>query len=414
MNFGTDGIRGRFGSAELSVAVATRLGAALFARLGPVRLGVVRDTRQSGPELIEGLRAGFGGEVVDFGVQPTAALSAILRDGRADFGVAVTASHNPWQDNGLKLLGAGGFKLTLKDEGAIAALGDAPPVRGTLRTEGFDHAAAVRALLPDGRWLEGVHVALDAAHGAGFEVGPRLLKDLGARVSAIGVAPDGVNINEGLGAVHPDRLAAFLLETGADVGLCLDGDADRCILVNARGQVVDGDALLLLLGAGEGVVGTVMCNAALPRALAERGMGFDRAGVGDRQVAARMRELGWQVGGEPSGHVLLNDGLPTGDGLLTGLRVLAGGLDLVARLDGFRLDPQAKINLRVARKPPLSSVPELVQAEQEVLQSGAERVLLRYSGTEPKLRILVEAPDADLARSLAERIAAVAETYLGS
>ena len=412
MNFGTDGIRGRFGSAELSVGVARQLGAALFARLGPVRLGVVRDTRQSGPALIEGLREGFGGEVVDFGVQPTAALSAILRDGLADFGVAVTASHNPWHDNGLKLLGPGGFKLTVEDEGAIAALADSRPVEGRVRSAQFDHAAALRALLPPGRWLD-AHVALDAAHGAGFEVGPRLLKDLGARVSTLGTDPDGLNINEGVGAVHPERLAAVVLETGADVGICLDGDADRCILVNARGEVVDGDALLLLLAVGEGVVGTVMCNAALGRALADRGIGFDRAGVGDRQVAARMRELGWRVGGEPSGHVLLDDGLPTGDGLLTGLRVLAGGLDLVARLRGFRLDPQAKINLAVARKPPLASVPELVRVEQDVLRSGAERVLLRYSGTEPKLRILVEAPDADVARSLAERIAAVAESCLG-
>lgn len=414
MNFGTDGIRGRYGSEDMSDDVARQLGAALFQHLGPVRLAVVRDPRASGPALTHALAEGFGGRLIDFGVQPTAALSVILRRGLADFGVAVTASHNPAQDNGLKLLGRGGAKLTVSEERAIAARTDAPARSGTLERGDYDHVQALLEHLPGGRWLDGVHVALDGAHGAGADCGPRVLEALGATVTAIGVQPNGTNINADLGAVHPERLGEVVTEVGADVGLCLDGDADRCILIDAHGTVVDGDALLLLLAHGPGVVGTVMCNAALPRALAARGLGFERAGVGDRQVAQRMKALGWSVGGEPSGHVLLTDGFPTGDGLLTGLRVLAGGVDLRSRLDGFALDPQAKINLRVARKPPLDEVSALREVEREVLSQGAERVLLRYSGTEPKLRILVEAPDEALANTLARRIADVAETYLGS
>lgn len=413
MRFGTDGIRGRFGGPVLNAGVARQLGAALYEE-GARRLAVVRDTRSSGPALLRALVAGFAGTVVDYGVQPTAGLSVLLARGEADLGVAITASHNPAQDNGLKLLGPDGRKLSVEQESRIAARTTARQQPGRLEPGDHDHAGAVRACLPEGRWLQGVKVALDCANGAAARIGPALLRELGAQVVAIGVSPDGANINEGLGAVHPRALASVVRARGADVGLCLDGDADRCILIDGEGVIVDGDALLLLLARPPGVVGTVMCNAALPRALAARGLDFDRVGVGDRLVAERMRERGWPVGGEPSGHVLLQDGLPTGDGLLTGLRVLAGGVDLATRLQGWSPDPQVNINLTVRQKPPLSTLERTRAAVADAEAQGAERVLLRYSGTEPKLRILVEARRSELAQALAELIAEAARAELGS
>ncbi|MCB9797943.1 MAG: phosphoglucosamine mutase [Alphaproteobacteria bacterium] len=416
--FGTDGIRGRWPKHPLSPQVARALGVALREQLGPGPVVVGRDTRESGPALQAALLSGLGGEVLDLGVLPTPAVSVALSRGLGLAGVVLTASHNPWQDNGLKVLAAGGGKLSVEAEQALesrlqSALQRSPP-RRSARPRRVDVAGlyedAVLAALPSGFDLSARVIAVDAANGAAWRTAPRVLRALGAEVRAVGVSPSGRNINEGVGALHPEHLAAQM--GGADAGIALDGDADRCVLLTSAGEVVDGDALMLLLAQAPGMVGTVMCNAALDRALAARGIRLERVGVGDRQVAERMKALGWPSGGEPSGHVLLADGLPTGDGLLTGLRALAGGLDLQARLTDWAPDPSAKRNLRVRSKPPMQDIPGLQQAIAEIEGQGS-RVLVRYSGTEPKLRILVEAVESDLAHSSASRLADLVAEKIG-
>ena len=408
--FGTDGIRGRWGEPPLTESIALGLGKAVRAQFGagPVLLG--RDTRASGPEILEQLVTGLGGEVVDLGVVPTPAVSALCAAREAVAGVVITASHNPWHDNGLKVVDGQGRKLSLEAEAQLEdrILNGTFTFTETLRAQRVDGALQYLGLLDEkvGHMsLRGVRIALDCANGAGHLTAPRALASLGAEVRPIGVEPDGRNINHGLGAVHPRVLAKHVVETGADVGICLDGDADRCILVDRAGVVVDGDALLLLLADQPGVVGTVMCNAALERQLANRGLGFVRTAVGDRNVAGVMARNGWPVGGEPSGHVLLADGFPTGDGLLTALRVLAGGIDLGRRLFDWRPDPSSLVNVRVPSKPDLESLAGLHEAKATALTQGASRVLLRYSGTEPKLRVLVEAPRGEDAERLARALA---------
>jgi phosphoglucosamine mutase len=414
--FGTDGIRGRWGQLPLTEEIAQGLGFALRKHYGAGVIALARDTRESGEDIRDALISGMSGRVVDLGVLPTPGLSALLADGQAVCGVAITASHNPWHDNGLKVLEGDGHKPSqatqdrLEDElvsGTFQSGRDRlNPTLSLDEGPGLDrYVELFLQHLPADFRLDGVHVALDAAHGAAFQSAPRVLEALGARVDAIGVSPDGRNINEGLGAVHPEVLAQRVKDTGAQVGICLDGDADRGILIDAAGRVIDGDAVLLLMARGPGVVGTVMSNAALERQLKGRGLGFRRTPVGDRHIAAELARSGWHVGGEPSGHVLLSDGLPTGDGLLSCLRVLAGGLDLQARLADWRPDPQVLINLKVPHKPPLQDLPGLALAQQRALEDGASRVLLRYSGTEPKLRVMVEARRADVAQRLAERLA---------
>jgi phosphoglucosamine mutase len=373
---------------------------------------MVRDTRASGPAVQAALVEGLGDIAVDAGVVPTAGLSAILAGGHADVGVAITASHNPFHDNGLKVLGADGGKL---DDGEQAALeeeiaaqrGCSPLTATPTRIDGPSlWADAVCAALPTGWNLSGVRVVVDAAHGAGWEVAPALLGRLGAQVIPVGCAPDGQNINEGVGALHPEELVRAVRSAGAQVGIALDGDADRCLLVDETGRVVDGDGLLLLLARAPGLVGTVMCNSALGRALSDKGIGFVRTSVGDRQVAQEMKRLGWPVGGEPSGHVLFSDGLPTGDGLLTGLRALAGGVDLSQRLVHWQPSPQVQVSIRTGKKPPLEDIPGLLELAAEAEAGGAQRVLLRWSGTEPKLRVLVEAEDLEDATLWADRLVA--------
>ncbi|MCB9759326.1 MAG: phosphoglucosamine mutase [Alphaproteobacteria bacterium] len=407
--FGTDGIRGRWPEPPLTPDTAAALGRALRARVGEAPVVIGRDTRESGPALRDALLIGMGGDVVDLGVLPTAGVSAALAQGLGAAGVVITASHNPWTDNGLKVLGPGGGKLPTAEEAALDAALDAPPTAAPpLQLREVDGAAlyqdAVLACLPPGFTLRGLRVAVDAAHGAAWQTAPALLGALGAEVVALGCAPDGRNINEGVGALHPDGLAQAVPAAGCAVGIALDGDADRCVLVDGAGEILPGDGLLLLVARAPGVVGTVMCNAALERALGALGVGFERVAVGDRNVAERMAALDWPVGGEPSGHVLLAGGLPTGDGLLTALFVLGGGPDLRARLGGWRPDPQALVNARVPAKPPLASLGvDALQAA--ALAAGASRVLLRYSGTEPKLRVMVEAPEQALAERQARALA---------
>ncbi len=409
--FGTDGVRGRWGEPPLTPDLARALGRAL--RVGGAgRVAMVRDTRASGPDVQAALVEGLGDIAVDAGVVPTAGLSALLAGGHADLGVAITASHNPFYDNGLKILGGDGGKLDDEERAAleegIAAERGCSPLRATAqRIDGPSlWADAVCAALPDGWNLSGVRVVLDAAHGAGWEVAPALLNRLGAQVITVGCAPDGQNINEGVGALHPEALVRAVRSAGARVGIALDGDADRCLLVDETGHVVDGDGLLLLLARPPGLVGTVMCNAALEGALSAKGIDFVRTPVGDRHVAQEMKRLGWPVGGEPSGHVLLADGLPTGDGLLTGLRALAGGVDLSHRLADWQPSPQVQVSIRTLVKPSLEEIPGLLELAAQAEEGAAQRVLLRWSGTEPKLRVLVEAEALEDARLWADRLVA--------
>jgi phosphoglucosamine mutase len=416
--FGTDGIRGRYPAPPLDHPTATRLAAALRDRFGGP-IAVVRDTRESGPRLRAALALALGGALVDLGVLPTPALSALLADGVAAAGIAITASHNPWRDNGLKVLGPGGHKLTPEVEAALEADLDRawalPSVAPARRLPGAEarYVELLLGKLPPGRWLGGRVIAVDAAHGAAWRTAPEILRRLGAEVVAIGCAPDGQNINRGVGALHPERLGARVRAIGADAGIALDGDADRCALLGADGAPVHGDALLLLVARPPGLVGTIMCNGALEGALAARGIAFTRAGVGDRQVALEMAARGWSVGGEPSGHVLLGDGFPTGDGLLTALRVLAGGFDLDARLAGFRPFPQVSRALPVRDKPPLEDLPAVTEAVAAARAGGASQLVLRYSGTESLLRIMVEAPTAAVAARLADELSRAAEGALG-
>ena len=412
--FGTDGIRGRWGQPPLTPEIAHALGSAVRKRFGSGPVLLARDTRASGLEIRDELAGGLGGDVIDLGVLPTPGLSALLNGRRGAAGIVITASHNPWQDNGLKVLGKDGFKLDLQVERELEqeVLKGTYSFNSTLELQekpGADlYVELVLKSLPDRLDLEGVDIGLDAANGAAFETAPRILQQLGARVHAIGVAPNGRNINDGVGAVHPGVLSKHCLRVGASVGICLDGDADRCILIGPGGRIVDGDALLLLLAREPGVVGTVMSNAALERQLRGRGLGFVRTPVGDRNISAVMQRNRWPVGGEPSGHVLLRDGFPTGDGLLTALRVLADGLDLRKRLRNWQPDPSVLVNVAVAAKPDLDTLEGLDAARKGVLAGGASRVLLRYSGTEAKLRVLVEARTLPEARGFADTLAAVA------
>jgi phosphoglucosamine mutase len=395
----------------LNSKVATALGHVLRERFsGPIP--IVRDTRESGGEILACLEQGLGRMGVDYGVMPTPALSAILRDGEGDAGIAITASHNPWQDNGLKVLGPGGRKLEPDVEQAIdLALAQSmglSPAEGSLQEGQGDEiylAAQLRAI-GDATALSGKRLALDTAHGAAYKTGPRLLDALGIEGVLIGGEPTGRNINLGVGALHPEGLSSTVLQSSCVAGIGLDGDADRCTLIDARGEIIHGDALLLLLASSPGLVGTVMCNTALERTLEERGIQFCRTAVGDRNVQLEMAARGWGVGGEPSGHVLLADALPTGDGLVTGLRALAGGVNLAARLNGWTPLPAVQIAVPVDTKPPLEEHGPIqaILAEAEERLTG--RVLLRYSGTEPKLRVLVEAESLSVAQIWVDRIVA--------
>lgn len=397
IRFGTDGIRGPAGSWPLTEEGVRVMGRALAEHVreaGGGRILVGRDTRESGEALAEAVLSSIcevGLEAVDGGIMPTAAVScAVAGWGGApgyDAGVVLTASHNPWQDNGLKILGPDGGKFQEQDALSArfaAVVGPLPSGCEPARTDAMGPWRAAMPRLD----LSGLTVLLDAAHGAGAPHAPGVLEALGARVIRRGCAPDGRNINAGVGAMHPPDPS----ELGeAALALCLDGDADRIVLVDAVAGVLDGDDILWLLAAeAEGpVVGTNMSNGGLEAALGGR---LVRAQVGDRHVAAQMRRTGAAWGAEPSGHVLFADGLPTGDGLYSALRVLQAVADEAGRprlplpVGGWERWPAVLKNHRYAgQRPALEGLPELAAA-----QAAGMRVVVRYSGTEPKVRVLVE------------------------
>ena len=440
--FGTDGIRGVANRAPMDAATALRLGQAAgrYFNRGQHRHRVVigKDTRLSGYMLEPALTAGFVGagmDVVLVGPLPTPAIALLTRSLRADLGVMISASHNAFEDNGIKLFGPDGLKLSDAQEEAIEALmgGDlaaalAAPRRlgraSRLEDAPGRYIEAVKASFPRGRSLEGLRIVVDCAHGAAYKVAPTVLWELGAEVVPIGVAPDGFNINEGCGSTAPAALSALVRERRADLGIALDGDADRLVLVDEAGMVVDGDQILALIASswaaegklrGREVVATVMSNLGLERFLQTKGLNLHRTKVGDRYVGEAMRERGCNLGGEQSGHVILSDHGTTGDGLVAALQVLSVLVEekrpASEMLRRFAPLPQKLVNVRHAGGSPLKDprVEEAITAAEAELGARG-RVLIRPSGTEPLIRVMVEAEEQALVEALTARLAEVIRT----
>jgi phosphoglucosamine mutase len=445
--FGTDGIRGKANTEPMTAGIALRLGQAaglMFTR-GEHRHKVVigKDTRLSGYMIEPALTAGFVGAGMDvtlLGPLPTPAVAMLTRSLRADLGVMISASHNPFEDNGIKLFGPEGTKLSDEMEMEIEALMDSSfsdrlaashrlGRAARLDDAGGRYIEAAKASFPRGSRLDGLRIVLDCANGAGYKVAPTVLWELGATVIPIGVTPDGFNINQGCGSTVPELLCAKVLEHGAHLGIALDGDADRLIIADENGEVVDGDQILALIAEswhragtlrGGGVVATVMSNLGLERHLTSLGLTLHRTKVGDRYVAEHMRAAGLNVGGEQSGHLILSDFATTGDGLLAALQVLAV---LVHRnrpasevLQVFRRLPQRLKNVRFSGVSPLKD-PRIQAAigDAERRLDGAGRVLIRESGTEPLVRVMAEGEDSTLVAqvvdTLCEMIAEAARSH---
>jgi phosphoglucosamine mutase len=436
--FGTDGIRGEAGVPPLDGATVSRIGAALVSSLREslgatdilVALGC--DTRESSPVLSAALAGGIeaaGGRVAFAGVVPTPAVAYLTRALGAAAGVSISASHNPWRDNGVKIFSGEGRKLPdeveMALEGRIDAAAPAPPARLIADAElARRYVTHLVDTLP--HRLDGLTVVVDAASGAASVVGPEAFRGAGARVVPLHVEPDGRNINAGSGALHPESMAKKVIETGADLGTALDGDADRIVAADGTGRILDGDDLLFLWTLElirEGrkpdvVVGTVMSNWGLEKALHDVGVRLVRTPVGDRYVAEQMETERALLGGEPSGHLIRADLTTTGDGILTGLHlaalVAASGQPLAAH-PRLVHTPQVLKNVRVKQRIPFDEIPA-VAAERERSEkrlAGRGRILLRYSGTEPLARVMVEGFDADLVGSVAQSLARAIQDAIG-
>lgn len=436
--FGTDGIRGTVGQAPITPDFVLRLAHAVGRVLKrteahPTVL-IGKDTRISGYMLESALESGFnsaGVDVVLLGPVPTPAVAYLTRAQRASLGVVISASHNPFADNGIKFFSAQGNKLPDAWELEVEAALNEPPVWADSahlgKTRRLDDAAGryiefCKSTFGNELTLKGMKIVVDAAHGAAYHIAPKVFHELGAEVIAIGCQPDGLNINQGVGATHPDALVAAVRQHQADVGIALDGDADRLQMVDAAGRLYNGDELLYVLANDRlgrdqvvpGVVGTLMTNMAVELALCAKGVQFVRAKVGDRYVLEELHRHHWTLGGEGSGHLLVLDKHTTGDGLVSALQVLQtcvrSGEALPDLLQGVTLFPQTLLNVRLQPgqdwKANTRLQQAIVQAEQLLKAEG--RVLIRASGTEPLLRIMVEARDAVQAQTLAEQLAAQA------
>lgn len=433
--FGTDGVRGPYGGPVINEAFAARLGFAAARWLGrPGRVLLGRDTRASGQSLLAavaaGLRAG-GVEPVSLGVVPTPAVSRAVRNEGAVLGAVITASHNPATDNGIKFFGPGGLKLTDEQELAIERLLPAETfaaASGALSVidAGAAYIAAAQALAPAGS-LQGWRIVLDTANGATCATSPAVLRALGAEVIGIGDAPDGCNINAGVGSEHSEPLAARVTATGARLGIAHDGDGDRCVLCDELGAVLDGDEILTILAThalvrgalvAKTLVVTVQSNLGVDAALAAAGGRVCRSAVGDRYVIERMLVEGATLGGESSGHIICSEISPTGDGLVAALKVIevmrATGRPLSELRRVLRKFPQLTGALKVREKKPLALLPELtgVIAALETELGSRGRILVRYSGTEPKLRLLIEGPDDATVRAGLARLEAAVRREL--
>ena len=441
--FGTDGIRGTVGQAPITPDFVLRLGHAVGrvlrrSQTRPVVL-IGKDTRISGYMLESALESGLnsaGADVVLLGPVPTPAVAYLTRAQRADLGIVISASHNPFGDNGIKFFDGAGTKLPDQWERDVeAALEEAPQWADSVqvgRARRLDDAAGryiefCKSTFSHWLSLRGLKLVVDAANGAAYQIAPKVFHELGAEVVAIGCAPDGFNINDGVGATHPEKLIAAVLAHGADYGIALDGDADRLQMVDRSGRLFNGDELLYLLAADRlahlrakgtqrgpelnGVVGTLMTNMAVELALKRLGYEFVRAKVGDRYVLEELVQRGWNLGGEGSGHLLALDRHSTGDGLVSALQVLracvASGQTLAELLADVTLFPQTLINVRLAPGQDWKAAPQLAPVtravEDELRDAG--RVLIRASGTEPVVRVMVEASDGAQAKACAERLA---------
>lgn len=443
--FGTDGIRGLANRGDMSPEVAFRIGAAITYlarnRVQHVpRIVVGKDTRLSGYLFETAVASGIcaqGGKVLLSGPLPTPAIAHLTTSMRADAGVVISASHNPYQDNGIKIFGSDGFKLADAVEQEVESLIfgaeiDKHRPRGTRvgRAERLDDApgryvAFVKASFPSELTLEGVKIVVDAAHGAAYKTAPLVFSELGAVTHAMGIKPDGKNINHRVGALHPETCAREVKRRGADLGIALDGDADRVIMIDEKGNQIDGDAIMALCGTRmlrakrlrkRTLVATVMSNLGLERAIQNDQGKLLRCDVGDRYVVETMRRQGLNFGGEQSGHLIFLDHATTGDGLVAAMQVLAillrEGRSLSELTAGvMERVPQVLVNVTLPGRRPLAELPKTTQAIAKVEKAlGTEgRVLVRWSGTEPKLRVMIEGPKRDRIQTMAEGIANQAE-----
>ena len=439
--FGTDGIRGVANTPPMTCETATRLGMAVASRLRQsgrhTRIVIGKDTRLSGymfePALVAGI-VSMGADVWITGPLPTPGIAFITSSMRADAGIVISASHNPYQDNGLKLFARDGYKLADSVEAEIEEL-MASDSLADLRAASEDVGRTRRIEDAQGRYvvfckhifpaeltLDGLKIVVDPGHGAGYKVGPAVFEELGAKIITIHDEPNGTNINDAAGALHPEAMCKKVIEVGADLGIALDGDADRVVMCDEKGEIVDGDAVMALcatrmLTAGTlskgTVVATVMSNLGLEHAVKAVGGRVVRTQVGDRYVVEEMRKNGYNFGGEQSGHLVFLDHMTTGDGIIAALRVLAvmvreeRPLSSLARV--MTRTPQVLINVEVAEKRPLESLKAVTKLISEVEAELGEdgRVLVRYSGTEPKARVMIEGPNELAIRRRAEEIAAI-------
>lgn len=422
--FGTDGIRGLTNQAPMTAEIAMRVGMAAGAHFlrgtHKHRVVIGKDTRLSGYMLENALVAGFtsvGMDVVQVGPMPTPAVAMLTRSMRADLGVMISASHNPFFDNGIKLFGPDGYKLSDADEAQIEHLLTQEPQLASPdhigRAKRIEDARgryihAVKQSLPESVRLDGLKIVLDCANGAAYNSAPTVFWELGADVVTIGVTPNGTNINDRCGSTAPGVLQESVVASGADIGIALDGDADRLIVVDEAGTIVDGDQIMALIGAswarqgrlkGGGVVATVMSNLGLERFLQGEGLTLERTKVGDRYVLERMKSGGFNVGGEQSGHMILSDHATTGDGTLAALQVLAelvnSGKPSSELLHQFEAVPQLLKNVRFAGGKPLDHADvQAAIADGEAALNGRGRLVIRASGTEPVIRVMAEGDDA--------------------
>jgi len=446
--FGTDGVRGIANVEPMTSETALRLGRALAhvskrsARRHKILIG--KDTRLSGYMLEQAMASGIcsmGVDVLLVGPLPTPGIAFLTRTLRADAGVVISASHNPFQDNGIKFFSPAGFKLPDELEAEIEGLVSSDSI-DDLRPTATEIGKAFRIDDAVGRYnvfakntfprhltLDGFTIAIDCGHGAAYKVAPEVLEELGARVIALGVEPNGQNINLDAGALHPERLQDAVRIGGAQIGIALDGDADRCILVDERGDVVDGDEILAILAtelhargqlARDTLVATVMSNLGLHTALRERGIGVATTAVGDRYVVEEMVKEGYNLGGEQSGHIVFLDHNTTGDGLVTALATLALLVEKGQPLSELRRVmtrfPQVLVNLRVASKPDVKTLPAVARSIQDAERALGDRgrVLVRYSGTESLLRVMIEGEREPQIRDFADRIVEAARAAIGA
>ena len=431
--FGTDGIRGKVGVPPMTVEFVMKIGWAAGKVLSRKNRGFVvigKDTRISGYMFESALEAGLaaaGLDVMLLGPMPTPAIAHLTRAQRASAGIVISASHNPYHDDGVKFFNGLGFKLADETEKAIEDMIDSP-------LEMVDSVQIGKASRMDdakGRYIEfckssipfnanlrGLKIVVDCAHGATYHIAPAVFRELGADVVEIGTSPDGLNINKGVGAMYPENMRSVVLENAADIGIAFDGDGDRLIMMDSKGIVKDGDQLLYVIAKSKladrrmsgGVVGTLMTNLGLEHALEKESIPFERANVGDRSVMEKLIEHGWYLGGETSGHIICLDKTTTGDGIIAALQILdwlvTRGLSLADACLGMDLYPQTLINVPVSDKIDLAlpSIQEAVRAAESEL-AGRGRVLLRASGTEPLIRVMVEGQDDSLVDRLARELA---------